>query len=112
MNNVRSAERCMKISDEVLARVAALAARDTKGVAELGASCTPVEKVLLPERCAAVEIDNLGGVIAVSLRIRIKSGCRAVTVAKQVQQNVKQSIQDMTGVTAVNVNVEISGAAE
>jgi len=32
-----------------------------------------------------------------------------VSVAKQIQQTVKQSVQDMTGVTAVNVNVEISG---
>lgn len=112
MTTVKSAERCMKISDEVLAKVAALAARDTDGVAALGVNAAPIEKLLVPDRCSAVEIENLGGAIAVCVRIRICSGCRAVTVAKQVQQNVKQSIQDMTGVTAVNVSVEVSGVVQ
>ncbi|MBQ8010348.1 MAG: Asp23/Gls24 family envelope stress response protein, partial [Oscillospiraceae bacterium] len=53
--------------------------------------------------------ENLGGAIAVNIRVVLKSGYRAVTVAKQIQQTVKQSVQDMTGVTAVNVNVEVSG---
>lgn len=109
MSNVKSTEHMIKISDEVLAKVAALAVRDVKGVAGLGTFGTAIEKVVMPERCAAVEIENLGGAIALKIKIILKNGFCAVTVAKQVQRCVKQSIQDMTGVTAVNVNVEVSG---
>lgn len=109
MSNVKSGERSLKISDEVLARVAGLAAMDVEGVAELGADGGLVEKAIFPEQYSAVEVENLGGAIAVKIRIKLKMGYRAATVAKQVQTAVKQSVQDMTGVTAVCVNVEISG---
>ena len=57
----------------------------------------------------AVRIQNLGGAIAVNLGIVVKTGSRAVPIAKQVQNAVKQGIQDMTGVTAVHVNVQVDG---
>ena len=100
MDNVRSGERSIKISDEVLCRVASLALRDVEGVAH------PAAAGMFSQ---PVTIENLGGAIAVNIRVVLKSGYRAVTVAKQIQQTVKQSVQDMTGVTAVSVNVEVSG---
>ncbi|MDE7122139.1 MAG: Asp23/Gls24 family envelope stress response protein, partial [Oscillospiraceae bacterium] len=99
MDQIKKSERTIQISDEVLRQVAALSIRDIAGVAGL-----------LPEK--NVSIANLGGAIAVELRIFVKSGCRAAAVAARVQQVVKQSIQDMTGVTAVHVNVEIKGIAQ
>lgn len=104
MDNVKSAGRTVKISDEVLRRVAALAAGDVKGVVRLSG-----ERSLRNPLGAPVCIRNLGGAISVDVSIVIENGCRAANVARQVQQAVKQGIQDMTGVTAVHVNVEITG---
>lgn len=104
MDKVQSGDRTIGISDEVLSKVASLAVRDIEGVAHL-ASGTGVRGMLH----APVSIENLGGAIAVTIRVVLKGGYRAVTVAKQIQQAVKQNVQDMTGVTAVSVNVEISG---
>jgi uncharacterized alkaline shock family protein YloU len=103
MEKVQSGSRTLKISDEVLCKVAALAAQDVEGVAELSG------RKLCTLFSAPVEIENLDGAIAVRVRVILKSGYRAVSVAKQVQQAVKQGVQDMTGVTAVHVDVEISG---
>ena len=100
MDKVKSGERSIRISDEVLCKVASLAAREVEGVAHLASSGIMT---------APVSIENLGGAIAVTILVVLKSGYRAVTVAKQIQQTVKQSVQDMTGITAVNVNVEVSG---
>lgn len=100
MDNVKSSERAIKISNEVLCKVAALAVRDIEGVAH------PAAAGMFSQ---PVSIENLDGAIAVNIRVVLKSGYRAVTVAKQIQQTVKQSVQDMTGVTAVHVNVEVSG---
>ncbi len=105
MEKVQSGERAIKISDDVLSKVAALAAKEIEGVAGLAGSSTGIQ-CLLSE---PVIIQNMGGAIAVTIKVIVKGGYRAATVAKQIQQTVKQSVQDMTGVTAVNVNVEISG---
>ncbi|MDE5753931.1 MAG: Asp23/Gls24 family envelope stress response protein [Oscillospiraceae bacterium] len=99
MDQIKKSERTIQISDEVLRQVAALSIKDVTGVAGL-----------VPEK--SVSIANLGGAIAVELKILVTSGSRAAAVASRVQQVVKQSIQDMTGVTAVHVNVEISGIAQ
>jgi uncharacterized alkaline shock family protein YloU len=104
MDNVRPASRSVNISDEVLTRVAALAAKDVEGVIRLSGSRS-VHNPL----GNAVRIQNLGGAIAVNLGIVVKTGSRAVPIAKQVQNAVKQGIQDMTGVTAVHVNVQVDG---
>ena len=96
---MKKSERTIQISDDVLRQVAAISARETAGVAGL-AEVSPVK------------IINLGGAISAELRIFVKNGSRAASVASRVQKTVKQSIQDMTGVTAVHVNVEISGLQE
>lgn len=105
MDKVQTGERSIQISDEVLRRVASLAVRDVEGVAGLAANKMNLRDLLV----RPVEIENLGGAIAVDVRIILKNGYRAVQVAKQVQLAVKHGIQDMTGVTTVNVNVEVSG---
>ena len=107
MDNVRSASRSVNISDEVLRQVAARAALDVEGVVRLSG-----DRTLRDLRGNSVVIRNLGGAISVGVRVIVATGSRAVPVAKQVQQAVKQGIQDMTGVTAVHVNVEISGMGE
>lgn len=104
MDNVRAADRTLNISEEVLGRVAALAAQDVKGVAHLEG-----ERSLQNPSASPVVIRNLGGAISVEVNLIVENGVRAVVVAKEVQQAVKQGIQDMTGVTAVHVNVVVCG---
>lgn len=96
---MKKAERTIQISGDVLKQVAAISARETAGVAGLAES-------------NPVKIVNLGGAISAEVRILVKNGSRAASVAARVQKTVKQSIQDMTGVTAVHVHVEISGMQE
>lgn len=107
MDNVRPASRSVNISDEVICRVAALAAQDVEGVAALRAP-----RSLQNPMGQAVQIHNLDGAIAVDAFITVKPGARAVPVASAVQQAIKNGIQDMTGVTAVSVHVEVTGMEE
>ncbi|MBQ8927085.1 MAG: Asp23/Gls24 family envelope stress response protein [Oscillospiraceae bacterium] len=96
MEQMPKGTRSIHISDEVLAKVSSLAAQDVEGAAGLAGS---------------PRITNVGGAIAVTVRILVAPGSRAVQVAREVQQKVKQGIQDMTGVTAVSVDVQISAIA-
>jgi len=101
MDNIKNAERTIQISDDVLRQVAAISAKDVADTAGLD-----------PHSSNPVRITNLGGAIAVEMKIIVRSGSRAAAVAQRVQMKVKQSIQDMTGVTAVHVHVEVSGMTE
>ncbi len=105
MEKTKPTNRTIKISNEVLCKVATLAVHEVEGVA----STAPANSCPLCAGKAPVVIENLGGAIAVQVRVIVKDGYRAVQVANQVQTAVKQSIQDMAGVTAVSVDVEISG---
>ncbi len=99
MDNMKHSERTIRIADNVLQKVAAISAKDVSGVAGLAEDCP-------------VNIINLGGAISAEIFIFVKNDTRAAAVALRVQQAVKQCIQDMTGVTAVNVHVNICGIRE
>ena len=99
MDKMKNAERTIRISDDVLRQVAAISAKDVPGVSGLAEDCP-------------VMITNLGGAISAEVFIFVKNGTRAAAAASRVQQTVKQSIQDMTGVTTVHVHVSICGMRE
>ncbi|NLT09059.1 MAG: Asp23/Gls24 family envelope stress response protein, partial [Ruminococcus sp.] len=56
-----------------------------------------------------IKINMMGDVAAIDIRIKVKWGEKARTVALDVQNAVKENIQNMTGVTVARVNVTISG---
>lgn len=96
----------LKISDDVIITVARLAALDVKGVAGL---CGEVNKLSRIRKNGPVRVSMIGDVAAIDVYIKVKSGERAGTVAKEVQYAVKENIQNMTGITAARVNVYVCG---
>ena len=48
----------------------------------------------------------------VTLYIVSNYGCKIVSVCEKVQENVKQTIQNMTGITVKRVDVIVTGLAE
>jgi uncharacterized alkaline shock family protein YloU len=96
----------LKISDDVMITVARLAALDVKGVASLGGEVNKISKV---RRNGPIKVSMLGDVAAIDIKIIVKSGFKACAVALDVQNAVKENIQNMTGVAVARVNVTISG---
>ena len=100
------------ISDEVISSIAINAAKDVEGVSSF--SNRPVDvfstikkgslKVMSP-----VRISQNGEDINVSIYLNIQPNQKIKTVAQSVQQNVKESIQNMTGRLVSKVNVIIAG---
>ena len=91
----------LKISDDVMITIARLAALDVKGVAGLGGEINTMSRLR--------KVSMMGDVAAIDIRIKVKSGEKARSVALDVQNAVKENIQNMTGVTVARVNVTISG---
>ena len=95
-----SALGAIKIADEVVSIIAGLAATEIEGIAEMlgRKNFSKGVKVEVGEREAAID-----------LFIIVKYGVRIPDVALAAQENIKQAIETMTGLTVVEVNVHVQG---
>lgn len=104
--NNNTAHGRLKISEDVILTVARLAALDVKGVAGLKGELNTVSKLC---GSSPISIKIMGDVAAVDVKIIVKSGEKACSVAQSVQTAVKENIQNMTGVAVARVNVTVDG---
>lgn len=99
------------ISDDVIASIAALAASEVEGVAMLSTgsgvdfgewlgrkSLTKGVKIAMQERTAMVE-----------LSLTVRYGHSIPTVARHVQEKVKDAVESMTGLIVGEVAVHVCG---
>lgn len=96
----------IKISEDVIITVARLAALDVKGVAGLDGDIGKMSKL---RGCRPINVSMMGEVAAIDMKIIVKSGAKACSVAQDVQNAVKENIQNMTGLTVARVNVTVNG---
>ncbi|MCL1866654.1 MAG: Asp23/Gls24 family envelope stress response protein [Oscillospiraceae bacterium] len=101
----------LKISNEVVVKIAELAAMEITGVSvKAGHLETPDSPLLVANRFISPIKANLKGEAAeIDISIIVESGHKAVKVAESVQQSVKSAVQNMTGIAVAKVNVCICG---
>lgn len=98
----------IKISDEVVSVIAGIAASEISGVYEFNSGVTstifPIGKKSAG-KSVKVNVDGNDAVIDIS--ILVAYGVRIPDVVNQVQENVKKTVEVMTGlkVSSVNINV-------
>jgi uncharacterized alkaline shock family protein YloU len=99
----------IRIADEVVSTVAGIAASEVEGVATLsgGWGTDLVEKLGRKNLGKGIKVEVIDGSTSIDISIVVKFGHPIPDVAETVQQEVKQSVETMTGlqVKAVNVNV-------
>lgn len=101
----------LKVSNEVIMKIAELAACEITGVASengrltvsrpsggLGAFIGSPVKVSVSKEAAVID-----------LSIVTEQGSKAINVASAVQASVKSAVQNMTGIAVSKVNVNIAG---
>lgn len=99
----------LKIGENVIASIVKNSVSEINGVH----SILPAKKSLRQffineENYGDIGISLNDGVVEISLKIVIKSGYKAISVAEEVQSEVKNSVQCMTGITVSRVNVVIA----
>ena len=100
----------IRISGEVLATVAGIAAADVEGVAGLGESPLDFALRLLGKRriSAGVRVDEGEKGLIISISITVAYGYSAPAVAAKVQREVISAVDSMTGVPLAAVNVTVA----
>lgn len=101
----------LRISDEVVATIAGIAATEVDGVAGMSAGLISGISEMLGKktfaRGARVEVGEKE--TAMDLYVVVEYGVRIPEVAQRVQENVKRAVESMTGLDVVQVNVHVQG---
>ena len=106
-----SAIGSIRIADEVVSIIAGLAATEVDGVAGMsGGIAGGIAEMLGRKNFAkGVKVEVGEKEAAVDLFVIVKYGVRIPDIALAVQENVKQAIETMTGLSVVEVNIHIQG---
>lgn len=104
----------LQISTDVLVKIARLAALEVGGVAEVTTGNSQNVRGLLGRtglsKPVLVEMED--GVATVTVHLSATYGQKIMPLCEKVQENVKQTIQNMTGITVSRVNVIVVGLAQ
>ncbi len=101
----------IRIADEVVSIIAGLAATEVEGIAGMsGGIAGGIAEMLGRKNFAkGVKVEVGEKEAAVDLYIIVKYGVRIPDVALSAQENVKQAIENMTGLSVVEVNIHVQG---
>ena len=101
----------VRIADEVVAIIAGLAATEVDGVDSMAGNITNdlVGKLGMKNLSKGVKVDVTEEHVSVDLSLNIKYGYNIPDVSERVQDRVKSAIENMTGLTVLDVNIRIAG---
>lgn len=101
----------LKIADEVLETIAGIEASEVECVASMSGGFTDGIAGILGKKNLGkgVRVETIDGNVKVFLSITVEYGCRIHKVAQNVQNSVRTSLQDMTGLQVLEVNVNVVG---
>ena len=101
----------VKIADEVVGIIAALAATEVEGVASMAGNITNelISRLGMKNLSKGVKVDVLEGVVTVSLALNMKYNYSIMDVSAKVQEKVKSAVEKMTGLEVADVNVKVAG---
>jgi len=101
----------IRISDEVIATIAGIAASEVKGVASLSGGIADGIASMLGRKNLGkgVKVEMGEKEVVIDLSIIVEYGSRIHIVAKDIQNKVREVVEDMTGLTVVEVNVSVLG---
>ena len=101
----------VRISDEVVANIAVIAAGEIEGVAFVLGEGKPNELkniVGIRNHSKDLRVEICERIVSVDMAIAVKYGFSLPKVGKAVQERVRTSIENMTGLEVSDVNVRIA----
>ena len=104
-------ESTVKIANDVVGKIAAIAALEVEGVSAMGNNITAelLGKVGAKNLMKTVRVEIIDGKVAVAVAITVDYGVSLQGVSGAVQRKVKQAVENMTGLKVKSVTVKIAG---
>lgn len=99
----------IKISDDVVATIAGIAASEVKGVANMSGGLVSGISEMLGKKTKGVKVQVGEKETTIDISLSVEYGARIPDVAWEVQNKVKTQVESMTGLKVVSVNVIVQG---
>ena len=101
----------VKIADDLVAMIAALAATEVEGVAAMNGTVANelLSKVGVKGLAKGVRVDIFNKKVKVELAVTMEYGFNIPATCQRVQIKVKNAIENMTGLEVTDVNIRIAG---
>ncbi|MCK9442969.1 MAG: Asp23/Gls24 family envelope stress response protein [Tissierellaceae bacterium] len=101
----------VRISNDVVAIIAGVAATEIEGVAGMSGGITGgiVEMLGMKNLSKGVKVEVGDKEAAIDIFVIVEYGSNISELGQKVQENVKKSVETMTGLEVVEVNVNIQG---
>lgn len=99
------------VADEAIAVIAGLATMEVEGVASMAGNATRelISKIGIKSLSKGVKVDVLENVATVDITLNMKYGYNVKKVSGKVQEKVKATVENMTGLVVADVNVRVAG---
>lgn len=112
-NTILTEEGSVKISEEVVAIIAGLAASEVKGVAGMSGGIVGgiAEFVGKKNPSKGIKVEVGEKEAAIDVYVIVEFGSRIPEIAHEIQRNVKKAIESMTGLNVIEINVHVQGVA-
>lgn len=103
----------VEITDDVLAVISAMSAMEVDGVVAMAGNITSeiVSKLGMKKLSKGVSVDVDGNSVMIDLSIVLRLNENIMKISKKVQDKVKSTVENMTGMEVANVNVNISSVS-
>lgn len=100
----------VNISDDVLAVISAMAALEVDGVVGMAGNITSeiVEKLGMKKLSKGVHVDVAENNVMIDVAIILRMNENIINISKKIQDKIKTTVENMTGLEVANVNVNIS----
>lgn len=111
LNNNKEHEDSIKIADDVIRCIAALAATDIDGVSGMAGNSTDEIVAMLGRKTLdkGVKMNVNDDVVRLTVSVIVKYGCSIPDVSARIQDKVRSTIESMTGLNVSEVNVNVAG---
>ncbi len=110
INNGNFENGSVNISEDVISIIASIAASEVEGTSKIAGGITGeiTEMLGMKSLSKGVDVDIDGQDVVIDMNIAIEYGINIKDVATNVQENVKEKVETMTGliVNLVNINVQ------
>lgn len=103
----------VRIANDVVARIACLAAMEVKGVYSLAEAVTSelLQKVGVKTVSKGAKVEIADGIVSVDMSLVLVYGYNIPDTCEKVQGKVRAQIETMTGLKVKKVNVRVCGVA-
>ena len=100
----------IKISDEAIASIASIAAKQVDGVIDMdGGPVTSLAETLgVKNATKGIKVDMSKETVSIEINLIIAFGKDISDIATQVQEKIKEAIENMTGLIVEKINVNIN----